>query len=295
MMNTPIPGGSAQLSSGVGVNASIGYGNYNAGFASLKMNDWRGVTMQSNFTWSKALGTGAVVQASSADTAVDPFNLRTGYGLQGFDHKFVYTMFMVYQPPFFKGQKGLLGHVLGGWTFAPVFAAGTGLPLPILTSNGGGQAFGEGDSVAFSGNGVTENAIPMTAFHTGSAHYNVPSGGYSINLFANPTAAYNQIRQPILGLDTRDGGFASDIRGLNYWNLDFSIKKAVNITERISTEFSIIFTNVLNHDQFLDAPGSLLDSTNPGSFGALGGEGNSVNNAGSYTPRSMEFGFRVRF
>ena len=295
MMNTPIPGGSAQLSSGVGVNASIGYGNYNAGFASLKMNDWRGVTMQSNFTWSKALGTGAVVQASSADTAVDPFNLRTGYGLQGFDHKFVYTMFMVYQPPFFKGQKGLLGHVLGGWTFAPVFAAGTGLPLPILTLNGGGQAFGEGDSVAFAGNGVTENAIPMTNFHTGSAHYNVPSGGYSINLFANPTAAYNQIRQPILGLDTRDGGFASDIRGLNYWNLDFSIKKAINITERFSTEFSIIFTNVLNHDQFLDAPGSLLDSTNPAAFGSLGGEGNSVNNAGSYTPRSMEFGFRVRF
>jgi hypothetical protein len=307
MMNTPLPGtapcpgstgtpcgASGQLSSGVGVNASIGYGNYNAGFATLRMSDWRGVTMQSNFTWSKALGTGAVVQASSADTATDPFNLRTGYGLQGFDRKFVYNMFIVYQPPYYKSQHGVMGHVLGGWTFAPVFAAGTGLPLPILTLNGGGQAFGEADSVAFAANGVTENAIPMTNFHTGSTHYNVPSGGFSINLFGNPAAAYAQIRQPILGLDTHDGGFSSSIRGLNYWNLDFSIRKGVNITERISTEFSIVFTNVLNHDQLLDPP-TFLDTTNPAAFGSLAGEGDGVNNAGERTPRTMEFGFRVRF
>jgi hypothetical protein len=237
-----------------------------------------------------------LVQATSQDTAVDPYNLQTNYGLQAFDRKFVYTMFFVYQPPFYKGQKGFVGHVLGGWTFAPVFAAGTGAPLPIVTLNGGGQAFGEGDSSSFFGNGNSENAIPMTNFHTGSAHYNVPSGGFNINLFADPVAAYNQVRQPILGLDTRDGGFASGIRGLNYWNLDFSIKKAVNITERISTEFQIVFTNVLNHDQFLDPnPGTGLDSSNAASWGSLGGEGDGTNNFGQRTPRTMEFGIRVRF
>ena len=45
--------------SGVGINSSIGFGNYNAGFVSVKMADWRGLTMQSNFTWSRALGTAA--------------------------------------------------------------------------------------------------------------------------------------------------------------------------------------------------------------------------------------------
>ena len=30
--------------------------------------------MQSNFTWSKALGTGALVQATSEFTPDDPFN-----------------------------------------------------------------------------------------------------------------------------------------------------------------------------------------------------------------------------
>ena len=51
------------------MNASIGYGNYNALFITLKSQDWHGVTMQSNFTWSKALGTGAEVQATSEATA----------------------------------------------------------------------------------------------------------------------------------------------------------------------------------------------------------------------------------
>jgi Carboxypeptidase regulatory-like domain len=296
MLNTPVtPGGLAQLSSGVGVNASIGYGNYNAGFASLKMNDWRGLTMQSNFTWSKALGTGAVYQATSADTPVDPFNLHTGYGLQGFDRKFVYNMFFVYQPPFYKGQKGVVGRVLGGWTFAPVFAAGTGLPLPVATLNGGGQAFGEGDSNSFVGNGNTENAILMGTLQTGSAHYNTPGGGggFNVNLFKDPAAAYNQFRQPILGYDTRDGGFATGVRGFNYWNMDLSIKKAVNITERVSTEFQIVFANLLNHDQLLDP---ILDTSNFGAWGSSLGEGdNSNNNGGQRTPRTMEFGFRVRF
>ena len=80
MMNTPLNcptgsqiGCSGQLTSGVGMITSVGYGNYNALFITLKSQDWHGVTMQSNFTWSKALGTGSEVQATSAATPPDPF------------------------------------------------------------------------------------------------------------------------------------------------------------------------------------------------------------------------------
>jgi hypothetical protein len=298
MMNTPIAStGQAQLSSGVGINASIGYGNYNAGFVTVKMADWKGITAQSNFTWSKALGTGSVVQATSADTATDPFNLGVMYGKQAFDRKFVYTMFVVYQPPFYKGQPGVLGHVLGGWTFAPLFAAGSGQPLPVGTINSGGS-YGEGDSNAFAANGNTENAVLIAPYTGGnSAHLTQGSpgfgdGGLPVNLFANPEAVYNNFRNPILGLDTKNYGWGV-LTGLPYWNVDMSIKKDIRITERIGTEFQIVFTNVLNHAQLLDPVGLALGS--PGSFGNLPGEGNGSNNAGPYTPRSMEFGFRVRF
>lgn len=312
MQNTAIPGtapcpafpassgpcgANGQLTSGVGVNATIGYGNYNAAFVSLRMSDWHGLTMQQNFTWSKALTTQAVVQATSEDTAVDPFNLRTGYGLAGFDRKYVYNLFFVYQPQIFKGQSGLVGRLLGGWTFAPIFTAGSGLPVTLGTINGGGQAFGEGDSVNFFGNGNSENAIPIGPIPSSGVHRNVPgsngigTSGFGVNMFADPAAVFNSVRQPILGLDTRDGGWGL-LRGLPYWNLDFSLRKEFKLTERFNFEAQAVFTNVLNHVVFSDpGPGGVpfagdyLDTSSPDTWGVLPGQGNS--------PRQMEFGFRV--
>ena len=301
MMNTPVNcptgseiGCSGQLTSGVGMNASVGYGNYNALFITLKSQDWHGVTMQSNFTWSKALGTGAEVQATCEATAPDPFDLRNGYGYQAFDRRFVYNLFFVYQPHWYKGQSGFLGHILGGWTIAPVFTAGSGLPMTLGTINGGGQAFGEGDSANFFGYGVSENAIPLSPMPgQGSRYFGITgdigsSGLNGANVFANPAAVYNNIRQPILGLDTHDGGFGV-MRGMPYWNVDLSVKKNFKITERFAAEFQVVFTNFFNHDQFGDPSGDYLDTSNPSGFGALSGQ------LYNYSPRQMEFGLRLNF
>ena len=131
------------------------------------MGNWHGLTTQSNFTWSKTLSTGAVVQATSEATAADPYNLNMAYGWAGFDRKLVYNLFFVDEPPFYKGQHGVLGHVLGGWTFAPIFTAGSGLPVTLGTVNGGGQAFGEADSTNFFANGNSENAVQMAPVSVG--------------------------------------------------------------------------------------------------------------------------------
>ena len=297
MMNTPLAGvngADGQLTSGVGMNASLGYGNYNALFFTLKSQSWHDVTMQSNFTWSRALGTGAEVQATSEGTPPDPFNLRTGYGLQAFDRTFIYNFYAVYQPHFYKSQSGFMGHLLGGWTIAPVFTAGSGLPITLATVNGGGQAFGEGDSSNFFGYGVSENAIPINPVNGNGSRYFISGSGIGTaglngaNMFANPTAAWNNIRQPILGYDTHDGGFGV-LRGLPYWNVDLSIKKNFKITERFAAEFQVVFTNIFNHDQFGDPSGDLLDTSSADSFGSLPGQ---VTNT---SPRQMEFGFRLNF
>jgi hypothetical protein len=309
MMNTPLncPTGSeigcqGQLTSGVGMNASVGYGNYNALFITVKAQDWHGVTMQSNFTWSKALGTGAQVQATSGDTPPDPFNLRTGYGYQAFDRRFVYNLFFVYQPHWYKNQSGLLGHLAGGWTIAPVFTTGSGLPITVATTNYG-QAFGEGDPQQnFVGYGYSENAIPMNpgvCSGNASAHYNVPgsngigTSGLGVNMFANPETAYMNFRQPILGYDTRDGGFGV-CRGLPYWNVDLSVKKNFKITERVAAEFQVVFTNIFNHNQWGDPAFDFMDTAaNPSAFGTL--PGSVTGPQGQAYMRQMEFGFRLSF
>ncbi|MGA8622592.1 MAG: carboxypeptidase-like regulatory domain-containing protein [Candidatus Sulfotelmatobacter sp.] len=285
MMNTAA---TPQMSSGVAVNTSIGYGNYNAGFASLKMADWRGLTAQSNFTWSKALGTGAVVQASSEITPDDPFNLGTMYGYQDFNRKFVYNFFLVYQPPFFKGQSGFLGRVLGGWSLGSVFTAGTGSPIEILTTTGAGQEYGAGDNVNFFGN---ENAIQIAPIKSGHAYYNEPSNALPVNIFSNGPAAVSDFRNPILGLDNKDGGNGNFI-GLPYWNMDFSVKKAIRVAESFSLELQGVFANIFNHNQWLDPVGAnAMGLFNPAGFGAL--PGSAQEQPGG--DRQIEVGLRVRF
>jgi hypothetical protein len=290
MMNTTQGSFGPQMTSGVGVNASTGFGNYNGGFASVKMADWRGLTMQSNFTWSKALGTAALIQATSEFTPDDPFNPYTMYGPQTFNRKFVYNTFFVYQPPFYKGQHGLIGRALGGWTFSSIFAAGSGSPIEVLTTTGGGQEYGAGDNSNFFGE---ENAIPMGPLKCCHAYYNQPSSGLPVNIFGNGTAAINSFRNPILGLDNRDGG-TGIISGLPYWNMDFSIKKNFRVTEGVSLEFQGVFANILNHNQWQDpvvnAAVALFEG--PTGFGALN-NGSAQEQAGG--DRQIELGARVRF
>jgi hypothetical protein len=296
MMNSPIYTGSSsggctlgcngQLSSGVALNASVGYGNYNAAFASLKTTDWHGLTAQQNFTFSKALGTGAFVQASSEYTPDDPFDLGRMYGLQNFNRKFVYNLFIVYQPPVFKGQHGFEGHVLGGWNISPIFTAGSGAPLYCYTYSNA-QAYGAGDGDNYFDN---EQCILTKKWSYGhSAHYNVSEAdgvgaSSNVNLFANPDAVWATVRAPILGLDNKDGGVGI-ASGQPYWNVDLSVRKTTLITERFSVETQFLFLNVLNHTQLGD-PGYLCDCYSP-TWGSITGQANN--------PRQMEFGLRLNF
>jgi hypothetical protein len=283
MMNTPVTGtfgARGQLTSGIGVNASVGSGNYNAVFATVRTSDWHGVTMGSNFTWSRALGEGAVVQASSEYMPDDPYNLHAMYGMQFYDTPLVFTQYLVYQPPFYSGQKGLIGHILGGWTFSPLFAAGSGFPDEAYPSTGTpAQAFGSGDGVNFFDN---ENPLFITHVPISHSAYVSPSG--TVNMFSNPATVFNALRNPILGLDGNAGGGAI-LRGLPYWNMDMEIKKEFKITERFSGEIQTIFVNIFNHNQFGDP--NLDLSAGPSGFGAIGGQAN--------TPRQMEFGARISF
>jgi hypothetical protein len=314
MMNTPIPGspfgGGGQLSSGVAMNASIGWGNYNAGFVSVKMADWRGLTLQSNLTYGKALGTGSEVQATSQFTVPDPYDLHSAYGLQPWDRKFTYNLWLVYESPFYKGQHGLPGRLAGGWTFAPLFTAGSGLPLEVSPSDafaneiyGGGQAWGEGDGANFA---ALQNAINMCGNVFGTSRHNNPvlptsgplagigSSGFGPSMFQDPAKAYSCFRNPILGIDGSAGGGAGILRGQPFWNVDFSIRKNIAITERVSTEFTTIFTNLFNHN-YLSDPYLIVGDV--GDWGALGGYTSVYNglSAQANNPRAMELGLRIRF
>jgi hypothetical protein len=297
-----LPGGSvAQQLTALELSTSNGFGNYNAAFLTFTARDWHGLTTRSNFTWGRAMGTGTVNQSGSSMTVIDPWNLHAAYGPQPYDIRFVYNLTMLYQSPFFKGQKGVLGRVLGGWSIAPLFTAQSGAPLEVNVttgSNSDAQSFGE---VYGNSNSAYENAVLTTKFTGGnSAHYNivVPSGaglngnpsrgGSGINIFADPSAVYAQFRRPILGLDTTDGG-AGVIRGFPTWNLDVTVSKDIRATERIGATFIFQFSNILNHFQPAN-PSMNIDS--PQTWGVVTSQAVSAN---GLQARQMEFGLRLRF
>jgi hypothetical protein len=288
---------------------SLGYGNYNAAFVTLRTNTWHGLTSTSNFTWGRALGTGTEVQASSSFTQLNPFSMAANYGPQPYDIKFIYNLNMYYDVPFFKGQHGVIGHVLGGWTISPLFTAQSGSVTAISYSEGNCtacEAFGEVTTPGTSAvSSIAEDAVGLSPYTGGtSAHYGVSGGSgtnlifgtnsvgtklsnnelFGINQFANPAQVYSEFRPCVLGLDTSCGGLAN-LRGLPTWNLDAQVVKDLGLyKERAGAQFFFTFTNLLNHFQ----PGSAsLSLTTPTSFGQITSQGNS--------PRSMEFGLRIHF
>lgn len=279
------------------METSMGWGNYNGAIVSLTARDWHGITARSNFTWSRSLGTGDTTQATSSTSVPNPFDLHYGYGPQSFDYRFLYNLSLLYQPHYFRSQHGLVGHLLGGWSIAPLFTANSGAPLLVRNDTASCQsAWGEVSCVTTLGT-TGENGALMAPYTGGnSAHYGVTSsttvgsagnpvkGGTGINLFADPNAVYNSFRYR-LPTDTNSGG-GGVLRNLPGWNLDMTVTKDVTFRERYG--FMLIFqsTNVLNH-VVMGVPNLALG--NPTTFGVI------TSSASSYSPRQMEFGLRVHF
>ncbi len=97
----------AQVSSLI-MATSLGYANYNAAFLSWSAREWHGLTSRANFTWSRALGTSDVPQSRILYTPVDAWNLSASYGAQPYDLKFIYNQTLIYQPLYFRGQRGVV-------------------------------------------------------------------------------------------------------------------------------------------------------------------------------------------
>ncbi|HEX4749256.1 MAG TPA: carboxypeptidase-like regulatory domain-containing protein, partial [Bryobacteraceae bacterium] len=282
--------------------ASGGYGNYNALYGTYRVRDFHGFSSTSNFTWGRALGTGAVTQASSSYTQLDSYNIGANYGANGFDIKFLFNSAVSWESPWYKTQKGFLGHVLGGWVLSSILTAQSASGESVTYNEsglcgGGCQAFGESSSSSITSN--TENAVAAAPYTGGtSAHYNVAgSGGIGtnnpagVNQFSNPAQVYSEFRPCILGYDTSCGGYYN-IRGLPSWNVDAGALKDFGIWKegRVGATLSFQITNVFNHvvmnnPSYISSSNLSLSSQN--TFGRITGAAN--------IPRNMEFGLRIHF
>ena len=119
----------------VNITSTIFTANYNG----LQVKTTKRFSGQSyfdaNYTWSRAL-TNAINDYSTAPQNV--YNINGDYGRAVYDRTNILTFDSVYELPWYKDQKGLKGHLIGGWEISGLYTINSGLPLTATLSSGGG-------------------------------------------------------------------------------------------------------------------------------------------------------------
>lgn len=214
-----------------------------------------------NYTWSHAL----TDAQGDFTTPVVTSNPHLDYGPAQFDRRHIFNANWVYYLPFYREQKGLVGHALGGWEFSGIMTAYSGLPYTSF------DFFVDPAGIGVLGNsGATERPdlvgnpnsnAPHTFLHwfNTSAFAEVPTGDVRVG-----TAPRGAIRGP----------------GLQRW--DMSLFKNTNITERVMLQFRAEATNVFNHTNF----DGLHASFGFGNFGRV---------VGVRDPRIMQLALKLYF
>ena len=241
----------------------------------------RGLYWQSAYTFSKEIDDVSNATVSFDTRFNDQKIARDSRGLGDFDrrHRFVTTA--LYQLPFYTHAKGLTGRALGGWEFSGVLILQSGLPFTPIDSAGG-------SAYAFS----SPNLATPT-FAPGFSCANAPtSGGIESRLghWVNPLAYQ---ADAVIPLSTGAPGDATGLGnagrncviGPPQKNVDFTVGKIFQMTEKQSLRFRAEFFNLFNHPSFANP--SSLDVESASSFSQI----TSVVG----TPRLIQFSLKYLF
>lgn len=126
-----VPSATGRLNCNFGVTrerTNTGYSDYNGLQLEFRSNNLLNqLTSQISYTWSKTtdnvseiFSTGAA--GNSIAFAQDPLNFLGGeHGLSGLDFPQTFTLSLVEQIPFLRGEHGVVGHVFGGWSIGGTY------------------------------------------------------------------------------------------------------------------------------------------------------------------------------
>ena len=265
--------------------------NYHAGILTLHKRYSHGLAFDLNYTLSQFLDQVYLESQNIIDETQTSFLPDVDYGAADADVRHLFNANGVYDLPFgtdhrlhFANSK--LDQFARGWYMAGILTAQSGIALSVLQNF---QAYGGGSVL-----GAFASAIPIKKLGESALQKGVKGSngvgvngdparrGTGLNIFADPEAAYANFRPILISQDGRTGRGA--FRGLPRWNLDWSVGKQTNITERFKFSLSFDFINVLNHVIFGNPN---LNLQNPAGFGVINGQFNS--------PRRIQIGGRIDF
>lgn len=320
-LNTSSPGRPNALYSGFNYRANNLTSDYNAMVTEVQKRFSNGLQFQFSFTWSRLMDTGSDLFTGSTTSGgySQPYyflsNSQPGleYGPGAFDHQKNFKTIFTYELPFFKGQKGIAGQVLGGWQISGFYQGYSGHPIEVYSSRGrykgnaadpngyleniGGDYnldgvgndhpnfIGSSASAVYSGfspaDGIFIDNNPIGCGYAGAKSTNTSAcnSAYGVStpnkLFVNPS-----------GYGVHYGTLGRNLfRGPWFNGLDGSLMKNFSVTERVKMQFRFEALNLDNHPNF----DGITTNLNSGGFG----KANIL--VGAAPSRRLQMGARITF
>ena len=218
---------------GVNYTSTFGFGNYAGLTAKWEKRFSNGLQYLTAYTWGHALATsGTTLSGSGGFGPKDARNWSAAYSSAAWDIRHNLTGSFLYDLPIGKGKKFDLNSkagnmVLGGWQINSVMTFRTGPPITLTTNNCVGS-FNNCQPDAVSG--VSSNAAP--------------SGGRNVNQWWDIAT----VKAPTPGTPGSLGLQTNRIPGQR--NVDLSLFKAVQISERFAVQFRAESFNLGNTPQW---------------------------------------------
>ncbi len=242
-----------------------GNSSYNGLDVQLTRHYTRNLSMIWAYTWSHAIDDSTDTVAASYLTprrAQDFNNLSTEKASSLLDHRQRITLSAVYDAPWFKGGNWFLKNVVGNWNLSTTYTYESPEQATIqsgVDSNLNGDTAGDRTIINPSGSaGVGSGVTGYNAQGQAVANGSASIVAYVAN---NPNARYIQAQ---VGAYANGGRNTFSLAPID--NVDMSITKRFNITERMKLQFTGQFFNLFNHSQFI--PGFLSDVSAFSTFSA---------------------------
>jgi hypothetical protein len=181
---------------------------------------------------------GGGLSTTAATSTTDIRNWRNERALSDFDRTHVLTTNFVYDLPVGKGKRflnsppGVVNQAIGGWSINGLYTVMSGEPFSV-----------------FSGARTNNNSHTSRADIIGpkpDVNYHDSPGVFGPVVF-DPSLAQTAFVFPAPG---GDGAGRNIFRAAPYWNVDFSLVKRFDISERFKLQFRAEAFNALNHANF---------------------------------------------
>ena len=241
------------------IRTNGGSSTYHAGQLNLTRNFSSGLVFGVAYTWSKYLDNTSDVFATTGNSLPQQSmipsifgGLKNDKGISLYDRPNRLAITYLYQLPVMRNQRGLLGHVAGGWEIAGVTVIESGAPLNILNGQDADGLDGANwQRPNFNPSGQKGvRAVPNPASPTGYVNPDAAAG---------PTTPIDPGSAEYIGIQACTsttlpcapgnlGRFTTRTPGLN--NFDGTLTKKINVTERIYMQFRMEAFNIFNHRQY---------------------------------------------